>query len=395
MAFCDWSEVQRKRRDLLKDHTFPKVYSNGYQTLDRLVCEEMKKMIEDFKDEANNNNNNNNVCAKKSVFNVFNEPKLSLISKKMEKLLQNKHVETIVRFPYYLKSENVQEEEPAFSSRPVDVKRKLLLTTGNIFLRYFCSTGFDDTPEFDRFVTDFDQIFYEVNQGYAYDFLPALSLFYQSDMKRVQKHSANIRNFVLENVIKNRSDGIRENSPEKDYVDALLKNVKFDKDVRLDLESALFSLEDIIGGHSAVANFLVKLLTFLVQDENVQRKIKEEAETRGKDFITLDDRCFMPYTEAVVMETLRLLSSPIVPHVANQDTTISGKSCPPRKPFFATLPFSIFGQNSPNFFLRRPNLRHFFWEQMTFLKKADEKKSQFRGFRAIEFSDWVVAGRGV
>uniref|UniRef100_A0A182SAB4 Cytochrome P450 n=1 Tax=Anopheles maculatus TaxID=74869 RepID=A0A182SAB4_9DIPT len=32
----------------------------------------------------------------------------------------------------------------------------------------------------------------------------------------------------------------------------------------------------------------------------------------------------MPYTEATIMEALRLIASPIVPHVANQDSQIGG-----------------------------------------------------------------------
>lgn len=32
----------------------------------------------------------------------------------------------------------------------------------------------------------------------------------------------------------------------------------------------------------------------------------------------------MPYTEAVILETLRTTSSPIVPHVATQTTKIAG-----------------------------------------------------------------------
>lgn len=34
----------------------------------------------------------------------------------------------------------------------------------------------------------------------------------------------------------------------------------------------------------------------------------------------------MIYTQAVVLEVLRLTSSPIVPHVATADTTIGGES---------------------------------------------------------------------
>lgn len=48
--------------------------------------------------------------------------------------------------------------------------------------------------------------------------------------------------------------------------------------------------------------------------------------TEGNRDVTLFDRAHMPYTEAVVLEVLRTASSPIVPHVATQDTSIGGKT---------------------------------------------------------------------
>ncbi|KAL0276980.1 UNVERIFIED_CONTAM: hypothetical protein PYX00_004426 [Menopon gallinae] len=263
LAFCNWSDLQKKRRDMLKDHTFPKVYMENYKHLDRLICEEFGS-----------------------------KPRSA------------SHV----------------------SGASVDIKEKLALVIGNIFLRYFCSTDLKDDSELADFVRNFDEIFYEVNQGYAFDFLPFLSVFHRRQIGKIQNNSENIRRFVLEKVVAGRLQGMKEDAVETDYLDTLLKAVKFpsEEEVTIDLETALFSLEDIIGGHSAISNFLVKLVQYLASNGDVQAKVKEEADRLRKDFISLDDRCKMPYTEAVVMETLRLLSSPIVPHVANQDTSISG-----------------------------------------------------------------------
>jgi cytochrome P450 family 307 subfamily A len=36
----------------------------------------------------------------------------------------------------------------------------------------------------------------------------------------------------------------------------------------------------------------------------------------------------MPYTEATILETLRVTSSPIVPHVATEDSSIGGYDVP-------------------------------------------------------------------
>ena len=170
-------------------------------------------------------------------------------------------------------------------------------------------------------------------------------------MNKVIKHSENIRKFVLKHLIRDRlntnmngekTPNDDDDDDDGDFLDCLLNNVRKSEnkkkmedggeggdggeDGSIDMETALFSLEDIIGGHSAVGNFLVKLLTFLVDNKTVQDNIKKEIDRREKDFISLDDRQYMPYTESVIMEGLRMLSSPIVPHVSNQDTTIAGKA---------------------------------------------------------------------
>jgi len=88
-------------------------------------------------------------------------------------------------------------------------------------------------------------------------------------------------------------------------------------------------LEDIIGGHSAVANFVVKVLGFVAPNKEVQQNIQAEIDSllneRNEKSVEIADRNKLVYLEAVIMECLRMISSPIVPHVANQDSTIDGK----------------------------------------------------------------------
>lgn len=86
----------------------------------------------------------------------------------------------------------------------------------------------------------------------------------------------------------------------------------------------------MIGGHSAVGNFVVKTLAFLVKHPEVQKEIQSEVDQllNGRDLkdITVNDRTELIYTEAAILESLRLISSPVVPHVASDDSTISGYS---------------------------------------------------------------------
>lgn len=86
-------------------------------------------------------------------------------------------------------------------------------------------------------------------------------------------------------------------------------------------------MEDIIGGHTAIGNLLVKVLGFVATRPNVQKVAQEEIDSLGiaGNFVGLENRRSLPYVEAIILETIRIIASPIVPHVANQDSSIAGK----------------------------------------------------------------------
>lgn len=92
----------------------------------------------------------------------------------------------------------------------------------------------------------------------------------------------------------------------------------------------MYEIGDLIGGHSAVGNLLTRLIGFVALNDSVQKELYLEAVNtlkRKSDkscLITLEDRPFMPLTEASILETLRIASSPIVPHVNREDTTLQG-----------------------------------------------------------------------
>lgn len=265
LAFCDWSDVQKARRDMLIPHTFPRNFSQRFDKLNDIVFDQMHTMVGD------------------------------------------------------LKLRSVGE---------VEIKPVLLETCANIFTQFFASKNFENSDvKFQKMIKSFDKIFYEVNQGYAADFLPFLLPLHQRNFKRLENWSHGIRDFILENIVEDRFE-TKTDEYEEDYVDSLINHVKNDVKPSIEWDTALFALEDIIGGHSAVGNFLVKVFGFIVQNPNVQIKIQEEIDLTLNDrttgSLTLGDRSKMVYTEAVIMECLRLIASPIVPHVANQDSTIAG-----------------------------------------------------------------------
>lgn len=140
LAFCDWSDVQKSRREMLRAHTFPRTYSARGLEMDGLIEEQMTIMSQTIKES-----------------------------------------ETINALP---------------------IKPLLLQTCANIFTRYFCSRSFDfNHGGFRNAVEDFDEIFYEVNQGYAADFLPFLSPLHEKRMRDIRAKSHRIREFVLESII--------------------------------------------------------------------------------------------------------------------------------------------------------------------------------------------------
>ncbi|XP_012289084.1 cytochrome P450 307a1-like [Orussus abietinus] len=264
LAFCDWSEVQKSRREMLWVHAFPRTFTHRYRHLNSIISQQMVLLM-------------------------------SRLDHTYDKQFQTKSL--------------------------------ILHSCANIFTRYFCSRSFGyEHAAFRRMVENFDLVFFEVNQGYAADFLPFLMPLHRRNMAKMAHWSHKIREFVNENIIEERYSGWSKSVLETDYVDCLVNYVKMDRKPRLSWDAALFALEDIIGGHSAVGNLMVKVLGFLVSEPAVQKKAQLEIDSvsTATDIVGLENRGHMPYTEAIILEAIRLIASPIVPHVASRDSSIAG-----------------------------------------------------------------------
>jgi len=120
------------------------------------------------------------------------------------------------------------------------------------------------------------------------------------------------------------NDDDNEQDP-ADFTDALLMSLRR-KESELNIDHVLFELEDFIGGHSAVGNLVMLTLSMVATRPHVAQIIRKEVEsvTCGQRSVQLYDKPDMPYTEATLFETLRIISSPIVPHVATEETSIKG-----------------------------------------------------------------------
>lgn len=142
----------------------------------------------------------------------------------------------------------------------IQLKPLIMETCANLFSMYMCSTRYDFTDSrFKSMVRNFDEIFWEINQGYAVDFLPWLSPFYTSHMKKLESWSKTIREYILERVIDDRAEKLHEKSEDDDdFTDALLRSLSKEENVTKD--TIIFMLEDFLGGHSAIGEFRVETL---------------------------------------------------------------------------------------------------------------------------------------
>ncbi|XP_050450159.1 cytochrome P450 307a1-like [Cataglyphis hispanica] len=264
LAFCNWSDVQKTRREMLRAHTFPRAFTTRYNQLNGIIGAEVELLVD--------------------------------------------HLNGI-------------------AGESLHAKPLIMHTCANVFLNYFCSRSFPlGDVAFREMVENFDKVFYEVNQGYAADFMPFLMPLHQRNMTRMINWTHEVKQFMEKYVIGDRLANWKSIIPEEDYVDCLINHIKTDAEPKMTWDIAMFALEDIVGGHSAVGNLLVKILGYLVTRPHVQRMAQMEidgVEIPGR-FVGLENRGKMPYTEAIVLEAIRVIASPIVPHVANQDSSVAG-----------------------------------------------------------------------
>ncbi|XP_023169214.2 cytochrome P450 307a1-like [Drosophila hydei] len=265
LALCDWSQLQQKRRNLARRHCSPRESSSYFCKMSLIGCAEADTLLEEL-------------------------------------------------------------EKVIVPGQPVALKPILNAACANMFIQYMCSMRFEyDDEEFKKIVWFFDEIFWEINQGHPLDFLPWLSPFYNQHTNRIAHWSTTIRKFILDRVLEHRELNIDPEEPDNDFTDALLKSLI--ENENMCRNTIIFMLEDFIGGHSAVGNLIMLVFAYIAKDPAIGRHIQFEADVisnRGERSITLEDMEHMPYTMATIFEVLRYSSSPIVPHVATEDSVISG-----------------------------------------------------------------------
>lgn len=179
LAFCDWSDVHKVRRDMLTAHTFPRKYSMN--------------------------------------FNRFGDISME-----------------------YLQQLSVEIKQSMEEKKSVSIKPLVNETCANIFSQYFTTRSFDkNDSKFQQLIKNFEKIFWEVNQGYAADFLPFLLPFHRSNMKKMEQWSNEIRHFILENIIADRFEAWTTGSEPNDYIDSLIDHVKQEMQPKMEWETVI------------------------------------------------------------------------------------------------------------------------------------------------------------
>ncbi|XP_054161103.1 cytochrome P450 307a1-like [Oppia nitens] len=307
LALCDWSDIQKFRRSMAQLGLIPKFGSHFYRQLAKCIESEIQLKIVGLLDESHSKKTNSNTV----VINL--------------------------------------------------TKRDVLIMCANIFIKYLCTKKpSSDCKKFLAAVDDYDYIFYDVNQCYAIDFLPFLSVLglHRQYLNSVEQSALSLRNYVekeliadrlvdtidrLESrgssaasgsVVNNDDDDDEDNTDTDncptDFLELMLEHYVENPSSAMSWPIMLYEMGDLVGGHSAVGNLLMRLLGWVALNERVQQELYEEAvralakQPNDDRLIRLDHRPLMPVTEASILETLRLTSSPIVPHVNREDTTLQG-----------------------------------------------------------------------
>jgi cytochrome P450 family 307 subfamily A len=123
LALCDWSDLQKTRRRIARFYCSPRFASPQFGQLSSVAAQETQRLLERIRSNGD---------------------------------------------------------------AALRVKPLIQATCANMFANYMCSTSFDyDDAQFKELVQNFDEIFWDINQGYAVDFLPWLLPAYQ------------VKNFIL------------------------------------------------------------------------------------------------------------------------------------------------------------------------------------------------------
>lgn len=327
LALCNWSNTHRDRRKLCKRGIVPNRFSSRNQLLETIISKEVVKFVD----------------------SISNQEK---IYKHQQPILASNNNQTTTIYNQQLDA-NLTKKYNHDKFYHKITKDNILFLTSDIFMDFLCSESHSHSnEEYKEFIYGCDFVFWDINQSYLIDFLPfltslGLGFTYLKKLKRVTDF---LRNYIDDKIFEPRRikhlkfcdeqqqqqnssiifhetpmfnyndvDDTNTSSGNNDYLDSLILE-HLAKVTSMSLPDYKVGFADLLAGHAAVANILTRLLGHLALDQEIQDMICEEA--NQTDIYSLDYKPLLPITEAAMQEALRIASSPIVPHVAREDTSV-------------------------------------------------------------------------
>ena len=158
----------------------------------------------------------------------------------------------------------------------------------------------------------------------------------------------------------------------------------------MNLEQALFALEDVLGGHCAVSNFTTRLLIDVATRPEVQRRLREEIQScvsPGQQFGLAEKSRFV-FLQSTFWETVRTTCSAIVPHVANRNTKIAGYTVPANTIVFVNNHHQNFNEKSwdqPELYNPSRFLRDGVFKRPSHFSPFSYGKRSCMGYKMVEY----------
>ncbi|QCE03035.1 cytochrome P450 [Vigna unguiculata] len=252
-------------------------------------------------------------------------------------LLSSKRVST---FSYIRKFEVKQRIEKICghaSSSGVTNLSELLLSFASTMV---CRIGFgrryeDEGSEKSRFHVLLNELQAMMGTFFVSDYIPLMGWVdkLRGLHARLERNLSEFDRFY-QDVIDEHMDPNREYAEEKDMVDVLLQ-LKNDRSLPIDItfdhiKGVLMNI--LAAGTDTTAATLVWIMTALVKNPRVMKKVQEEIRNVGgkKDFLDEDDTQKLSYLKATIKETLRLHppSPLLVPRESTKDCIINGYRIP-------------------------------------------------------------------
>lgn len=301
IKLCDWSHSHKDRRKYIKKRIVPNKFTARNEFFERTICTSVVGFIQDTID-------------KKPVHHYLVEQ----ISSPVETLTNQFSIDSI---------HEIDRNNCSYKSL---TKKDLSLYSCDIFLKLLCDQSFEHSDsEYEKFVDGCDRILWEMNQSCLIDFIPYLTRLGigKSYLNQLKSITDSIREFSDKRIFEPRLSihmddkchTYDSDSADYNYLDSIIAEHLYGHSSIPPIDPRV-GFVDLVGAHAAVANLLMRLLGHLTLNLDIQDEICREARKVGLG--ELDYKPSLPITEAAMQETLRLASSPIVPHVARETTSL-------------------------------------------------------------------------